>query len=54
MYRNVCVLIKKLASFGGVFGAKTMINTLREAYPRRPALLDEPQKTEGSLMKKHG
>lgn len=40
-YRNLCGLLEALAGFGGQAESKALIAELRQAYPRRPALLEE-------------
>ena len=51
-YQRVCGLIQSLAGFDGVTEARMLIGQLRQAYPRRPALLDELGRVERKLAKK--
>ena len=48
-YRRLCQLLQSLVKFGGSRYAQVLINELREAYPRRPALLDELSQVECSI-----
>lgn len=40
-YQRLCELLRSLIKFGGSAQAKILIDELYEAYPRRPALLEE-------------
>lgn len=51
-YQRVCGLIQSLAEFGGVEEARMLIGGLRQANPRRPALLDELARVEQRMAKK--
>lgn len=50
-YRGLCGRIKTLFNFGGAIPAKEILDELRLAYMRRPALLDELRLLEGKLFK---
>ena len=49
MYRKVCKDIKQLIKWKGSDYARELIAELKQAYPRRPALIDELEKVESKL-----
>lgn len=49
-YQRLCELLQSLIKFGGSRYAQILIHELREAYPRRPALLEE---LEPQVLKKN-
>ncbi|MBZ4670024.1 MAG: hypothetical protein JG769_328 [Oscillospiraceae bacterium] len=51
-YKQVCGNIKKLFEYGGLAEAESVIEELREKYPRRPAMLDELNSLSAKLAKK--
>ncbi len=50
-YRWICGSIEKLSKLGGTAEATNVINSLREKYPRRAALIDELGKTEAKIIR---
>ena len=50
-YRWICGSIEKLSKLGGTAEAARVINSLREKYPRRAALIDELGKTEAKIIR---
>lgn len=52
MYRKGCGLLEALAGLGGMEEAAALMQTLRTAYPHRPAMLDELDKLEQRIAKK--
>ena len=48
-YQQLCGLLQYLIKFGGSRSAQILINELREAYPRRPALLEELERVERGI-----
>lgn len=51
-YQRLCKKLLDLNRFGGSAEARTIIEELRQTYPRRPALLEELERTEQRIMKK--
>ena len=50
-YQRLCGLLRSLVGFGGTGEAKELIQELRQAYPRRPALWDELGQVEREIKK---
>lgn len=50
-YQRLCGLLRSLVRFGGIGEAKELIQELRQAYPRRPALWDELGQVEREIKK---
>lgn len=48
-YQRLCELLQSLIKFGGSRYAQILINELYEAYPRRPALLEELERVERGM-----
>ena len=48
-YQRLCGLLRSLIEFGGTAAARTLIRELRQAYPRRPALLEELEQAEREI-----
>ena len=48
-YQRLCGLLQSLIKFGGSGYAQTLIRELREAYPHRPALLEELERVERGI-----
>lgn len=48
-YQRLCELLRSLIKFGGSRYAQILINELYEAYPRRPALLEELERVERGI-----
>lgn len=48
-YQRLCGLLQSLIKFGGSGYAQALINELYEAYPRRPALLEELERVERGI-----
>lgn len=48
-YQQLCGLLQSLIKFGGSRSAQILINELREAYPCRPALLEELERVERGI-----
>ena len=51
-YQTVCGLLRKLVEFGGIAEAKSVMNELRQAYPRRTALREELEQVEREIEKR--
>lgn len=51
-YQRLCELLQSLIEFGGSRYAQILIHELREAYPRRPALLEELERVERGISKR--
>lgn len=50
-YQRLCELLQSLIKFGGTAQAQILINELYEAYPRRPALLEELERVESKIAR---
>lgn len=48
-YQRLCELLQSLIKFGGSGYAQILIDELYEAYPRRPALLEELERVERGI-----
>lgn len=48
-YQRLCGLLQSLIKFGGSRYAQSLINELYEAYPHRPALLEELERVERGI-----
>ena len=48
-YQRLCELLQSLIKFGGSRYAQILIKELYEAYPRRPALLEELERVERGM-----
>ena len=51
-YKKACALIKKMFDFGGVDETESIITEVKAKFPRRPAMLEELDKTAAWVMKK--
>lgn len=52
-YRKLCGLLEALAEFGGQVESKALIAKLRQAYPCRPALMEELERAERTVAKEN-
>ena len=50
-YQRLCGLLRSLVRFGGIGEAQELIQELRQAYPRRPALWEELEQVEREIKK---
>jgi len=53
-YKRVCELLWLLGDFGDAEKAKMLIDELRQAYPRRPALRDGLERVERKTGESRG
>ena len=51
-YQMLCRRLRSLAGFGGTAEAQALIHELRQAYPRRRALLEELEQVEREVRKR--
>lgn len=52
-YQRLCELLYSLIKFGGSRDAQVLIDELYEAYPRRPALLEELERVKRSISRRN-